>query len=468
MKPKLFLSYSWKDRQVAMRLHDDLSRSNITIWRDQVDGNPIADFEQEFMQEIDRCDYFIMLDSINYRKKSKWCYREVERCIDNKEREHRPQIIVCLLEPDGEWRTTYKDEKERRVFEKVNRLKYHSLFYVGYDDNNEYDATVNFICELLGTSYERWDRIPSYQDLMDEMNTKYHQSPFDDTIANIILGEYKNIILKIEKHFSTVEESFRIWIKDCETNMFSPFFPKWTFAIWQMNQDSFDKSEVLKLLYEITRDFPDDPRGYRALGCFSAYLGNCVDCEKVMMSGTYYTDAKSALLKAKELLERPENYRQKSICYFEVLTNLGKVYSILKDNSSSITYWGKALVIMKKEGFFYESLVSDFFIELMKQDYPATKMVALLSSLLDQYPLESILYQLLGLLFCHSGETIKAYPMIEKAYSLNPCAENLYYLVNIRAALGKTNFDDVIKLCNNGNWDDNEIVWIDEIYNTIR
>ena len=463
MGKKVFLSYSWKDREIAKRLYDDLSRSHVSIWRDQIDGNPIADFEKEFLQEIDKCDYFIMLDSINYREKSKWCCKEVERCIENQKKRSSPQIVVCLLVPDGKWRTCYKDNNSRYIFEQVNRLKYHNLFYNRYDDLNVYDNTVNFLCSLLGTSYERWDKLPSYQDLMDELNNEYVKEAFDDITSNIILGGYKNILYKIERSYPTVKDSFKIWITDCEKSNTALFFPKWTFSIWLINQKQIDIDEILSLLFEITKKYPNDPRGFRALGCFYADL-----TYKGMLSQTYYEYSKDALLKAKELLDRPENQRQKCLCYFEVLTNIGKIYSILKNEKSAISYWKEALSIMKMEHFFYEPLVSDLFITLKSQNCSINSLYYWLEKMHYLYPLEPILYQLMGLLKCEVGESYSAYSLMEKAYSINPSAENLCYLTNIKITLGIIDYDEIIQLCNTKHWNDEDLYWIEEIKESIR
>ena len=67
--------------QVAMRLYDDLTRSHLEVWRDQIDGDPTANFLEEFLAKIDECDDFIILDSKNYRTKSNWCLTEIERCF---------------------------------------------------------------------------------------------------------------------------------------------------------------------------------------------------------------------------------------------------------------------------------------------------------------------------------------------------------------------------------------------------
>ena len=72
MSSSIFFSYSWRDNQIAMRIYADMVRSHLKVWRDQVDGRPTGDFVEEFNAKIDECDYFLILDSPNYRHRSNW------------------------------------------------------------------------------------------------------------------------------------------------------------------------------------------------------------------------------------------------------------------------------------------------------------------------------------------------------------------------------------------------------------
>ena len=47
------MSYSWRDSNIASRMYNDLVRSQVHVWRDQVDGDPIEDFQKEFLSAID-------------------------------------------------------------------------------------------------------------------------------------------------------------------------------------------------------------------------------------------------------------------------------------------------------------------------------------------------------------------------------------------------------------------------------
>lgn len=465
MNKKVFLSYSWKDNHIAVRLYNDLVRSKVSIWRDQIDGNPIADFEKEFLQAIDECDYFIMLDSINYREKSKWCCEEIERCLINPKKLKAPNIIVCLLDEDGEWRIKFKNEHYKDVFSQINRLKYQKLYYDNYDNDNVYDTTLNFICGLLGVSYERWDKIPSYQDFIDELKSVEKTNKFDENTSMILLNEYKNILLKINKNYSSVKDSFKIWISDCKESGISLFFPQWTYSVWLVNQEKYNIEEVYKAFWELKTLFPEDPRSCRGLGNVSAIIGNnYLNNKKLKEANYYYAIAEKSLLEAENLIYLDSNQRHKQICEFEILTNIGQIYYNTGKYAKALDYFEKSLVLMKRDKFFFERLVQSMFVLKKLLATYLNEIIDWLTDLLKIYPVESILYQLLGLCYCEIGLPHKAKVMLEQSYLLNPTMENLFYLVNIKSKLGildNNTRQNVLEIINNA--DKTEQYWINEI-----
>lgn len=431
MNNKVFLSYSWKDTQIAARLYNDLVHSNVPIWRDQIDGDPTADFQKEFLQKIDECDFFIMLDSPNYRRKSNWCYTEVQRCLKNRERRNGPQIIVCLLQEDGSWRIQYKNEQHKLVFEQINRLKYLKLNYNGYDNDNTYDSSLNLICELLGTRYEKWDKIPTYQDLEDEIAAAA-KVKYDERIADIILDGYRNICNKMEMHFPNVRESFLLWMDDCKNAKIPLFFPRWTYAVWLVNQDEPNLKEASKYFLELTKLYPEDPRGFRGYGNVMAAIGKDLSeiGDKEEASSCYNTSIQY-LQKAESLLYEPYNQHQKEICLFGVLTNIGKSLLVIGNYSEALRYNRMALDVMKKQNLFREELVDDTFFIMKKMGHVTLFIIDWLKQLLLNYKLEAILYQLLGLCYHELGDRTRAHAELSKAYELCPSEENWCYLNNV-------------------------------------
>lgn len=436
MNNKVFLSYSWKDTQIAARLYNDLVRSNVPIWRDQIDGDPTADFQNEFLDKIDECDFFIMLDSSNYRGKSNWCYTEVERCLKNQKERKAPRIIVCLLEKDGPWRTQYKKEQHKLVFEQINRLKYLKLYYDGYDDDCTYDSALNTICEILGVRYEKWDKIPTYQDLEDEI-ANAAKIKYDEQIANIILAGYRNISNKIEMHYPNVRESFLVWMDDCKNAKTPLFFPRWTYAVWLVNQDKPNLEEARQYFLELTKLFPEDPRGFRGYGNVMAAIGkDFSEIGNVEEASSCYNTSLQYLQKAESLLYEPYNQHQKEICLFGVLTNIGKSLLNMGDYSEALRYNRKALDVMKMQNLFREELVDDTFFIMKKMRYDTLLIIDWIKRLLLKYTLEAILYQLLGLCYHELGDRTRALAELSKAYELCPSEENRQYLNNIKQSLG--------------------------------
>lgn len=438
MNNKVFLSYSWKDTQIAARLYNDLVRSNVPIWRDQIDGDPTADFQNEFLDRIDECDFFIMLDSSNYRGKSNWCYTEVERCLNNQKDRNAPRIIVCLLEKDGPWRIQYKNEQHKLVFEQINRLKYLNLYYDGYDDDCTYDSALNTICEILGVRYEKWDKIPTYQDLEDEI-ANAAKIKYDEQIANIILDGYRNISNKIEMHYPNVRESFLVWMDDCKNAKTPLFFPRWTYAVWLVNQDKPNLEEARQYFLELTKLFPEDPRGGRGYGNVMAAIGN--DFSEIgdeEEASSCYNTSLQYLQKAESLLYEPYNQHQKEICLFGVLTNIGKSLLNLGDYSEALRYNRKALDVMKTQNLFREELVDDIFFIMKKMGYGTLFVIDWLKQLLLKYKLEAILYQLIGLCYHELGDQTRALAELSKAYELCPSEENRCYLNNVKQSLGNS------------------------------
>lgn len=436
MNNKVFLSYSWKDTQIAARLYNDLVRSNVPIWRDQIDGDPTADFQNEFLDRIDECDFFIMLDSSNYRGKSNWCYTEVERCLNNQKDRNAPRIIVCLLQEDGPWRIQYKNEQHKLVFEQINRLKYLKLYYDGYDDDCTYDSALNAICEILGVRYENGDRIPTYQDLEDEIKNAA-KNKYNEQITNIILDGYRNIFTKIEMHYPNVRQSFLVWMDDCKNAKIPLFFPRWTYAVWLVNQDKPNLEEARQYFLELTKLFPEDPRGFRGYGNVMAAIGN--DFSEIgdeEEASSCYNTSLQYLQKAESLLYEPYNQHQKEICLFGVLTNIGKSLLNLGDYSEALRYNRKALDVMKTQNLFREELVDDIFFIMKKMGYDTLFIIDWLKQLLLKYKLEAILYQLLGLCYLEIGDQTRALAELSKAYELCPSEENRQYLSNIKQSLG--------------------------------
>lgn len=424
---KVFLSYSWKDMPMAMRLYNDLVHSQVSVWRDQIDGNPIADFKEEFLSKIDECDYFLMLDSINYRQKSNWCCTEVERCLKK-----RKKIIVCLLDPDGPWRTEYRNSTFEKLFSQINMLKYHSLYFEDYDNDKEYYKTVSFICSLLQLEYRAWNQFPTTQDLLDEMSV----SPLtNDADRKMILSEYDVILHLTEENRDNVREHFKLWIDDCEECGASLFFPRWTYAVWlaqERHNGKYDE-ECLSQFKYLTELYPEEPRAFRGLGCIAAQMHQ-------------YEYAYKQLCIAYQLLNKDKHVRQKRFTEFEVLINIGQICMNLSDFNNAYVYLEKAQLLMQEYEQCNISLLLNIDYCMHAMDYPLGLRIDNLKNNLEIYPLEAELYSALGLCYTEKGEDELALDLFTKAFELQPNMQTLFYALCRKKFLNRTLSHDEIRI----------------------
>lgn len=415
MNRKVFLSYSWKDLKVAMRLYDDLVRSHIEVWRDQIDGDPTTDFLQEFLSKIDECDDFIILDSENYRLKSNWCITELERCFDNRKRRNGPRIIVCLLDKDGEWRTIFRNDKQREVFSKINLYKYHTLYYEGmYDNNDIYQQSVADICALFSKRYIPWNCLPPNRDLIEELINSPAKIMDDDKM--IILNGYEYIARLITLH-RDVNKHFELWISDCNQYELNLFFPRWTYCVW-LGHDLHNGKYNLKCYFEferLSREFPNDPRCYRGLGCIAARLG------KNQVAINAFTTALK-LMK----LQCNDWHRQHS--EIEVLSNLSQVLINSGKLEEAINVLYRFVLLLKERNDFILTPILNLSYCLLATNQ-VEKCKELLLDLLQTHKLESELYEELGYVYSEESNNSEALQCFKQAYMLMPSIKNAFNLM---------------------------------------
>ena len=67
----VFISYAWENGALAMRLHRDLERAGLEVWRyEKQNGDVGASLVDEIARMVDRCAWFILLDSRSARESS--------------------------------------------------------------------------------------------------------------------------------------------------------------------------------------------------------------------------------------------------------------------------------------------------------------------------------------------------------------------------------------------------------------
>jgi len=362
MNKQIFFSYAWADRAIAMRIYEDLVRSNLNVWRDQINGLPNVDFQEEFLRKIAECDIFILLDSKNYRVHSQWCSMEIEHYFKCAETNPKKEIIVCLIQEDGEWRQSFGNKK---VFEKLNGIKYFDFYPRGiYDNDMVYRSSINAICQLLGVTYTPWNVLPYERDFEDEL--AQWENKISDIERNALLKDYEIIRLRLSQKSPCIESRISNFIADCEFLQINSIFPYLTLGVvqsspienlvWkdsgasciapnaQMNKYRWEQCHETYLA--IIERFPNDPRGYRGLAVTEYYL------ENNSLALTYYD-------KALSLMNRPENIKHKESIP-EILQNQGEIYLGISDYSKALEKYAEALNIMRKR----DILTAEIFLKI--------------------------------------------------------------------------------------------------------
>lgn len=418
MSRKIFFSYSWKDNIAAMRIYDDLVRSHLNVWRDQVDGKPAVNFVEEFNAKIDECDDFLILDSPNYRHRSNWCIEEIKRFKDNRLNKEDRRTIVCLLEKEGDWRTQFSNKEQEQYFSEINNFKFYSFHHEGtYDNKDVYAKSMKEICELFSIVYTPWDEESELKDLEDEITAQGVE--VSDESWNYILNEYKNIQHLIQKHHD-VRERYLEWIQYCEDCGLSLFFPRYNYCLWLASDENLEKSalfnrECYDEFKKLAEEFPLDPRCQFGLGSMASILhlnNEAIKAYKTLL----------------ELLDMDINDWQSQHSKFYALVCMGVV--LINDNQfgESIGYLSAAYDMMKKGNHFSSQLVNRL-IECYDAVNNLKQCEELLLPLIEKYPLEDELHLELGRLYMKMHLYDKALQYFETSYVLSPHIKNAFYII---------------------------------------
>lgn len=131
---RIFISYSWANKEIADIIDEDFLKLGYPLTRDERDIK-YKDSIKEFMQQIGKHDFVIMLISDSYLK-SENCMYEVMEVI--RDREYKKKILMIVLEDED--KKFYKNYEKLMAEEPVfNALKvgaeiYSSSGRIGYTE----------------------------------------------------------------------------------------------------------------------------------------------------------------------------------------------------------------------------------------------------------------------------------------------------------------------------------------------
>ena len=181
-KPKIFISYSWKDKNIADSIDNDFKNIGITFIRDIRDlqyKNSI----KKFMQKVRKTDFVLMLISDGFLK-SKNCMYEVHEFL--KEQDYKNKMLHIILPDANIFSTESKIKYTKYWIDQYNTLNKNAkkldpkeLLSISEDlkhlDNicNSIGDFLNFISDELSVSYEklkktRYKAILEYIKFVDE------------------------------------------------------------------------------------------------------------------------------------------------------------------------------------------------------------------------------------------------------------------------------------------------------------
>lgn len=423
---KVFISYSWKDEAVVLRLYRDLKQSNINIWLDRIDGEPTGDFKQEFLRLINACDFFIVIDSENYRHKSNWCETELRAYFNRVDAHQNVSMIVCLAERPGEWRAveSIQDVSKRSLFDRLNDQKYFILSHEGvYDNERAYYIAVESIQRILGKDSYSWTMFPEEADLIDELGAelKTHPEICDDDRESL-KNSIRSIAFRRNQH-RDITKHLKQLIDDCKELDLNLFIPYWLYAIWladDRHEGKFDQ-ECFETLKQLSIRYPKESRVYRALGAVAARLG------QKELAANYYMTALRVI-----------DANQKTIRH-EVYINLGQVYMNMRQYLNARKYYEEALSLVDIDSDEITSfLVVNYYncLLCLSDEVAAGSFIKKMAA---KYQSSADIQCSCGLHFLNCDQVPRALVCFERAYSLNPSLENAYgYLCALRR-IGNTN-----------------------------
>jgi TIR domain len=97
--PKVFISYSSKDRDDALRIQEALEAENVAVWIDCEAIGVGQSFSDAIEVALNEADYYLLLISENSNN-SKWVKREISAAFEQAQKRNLPVIPFLLSQAD--------------------------------------------------------------------------------------------------------------------------------------------------------------------------------------------------------------------------------------------------------------------------------------------------------------------------------------------------------------------------------
>lgn len=245
----VFISYSWEDKKTVTRIHEDLVRHKITVWRDTDQFQVGASLSDAIPKAIQDCKFFCLMVSPDALA-SEWVQKEFA-CA----RQAAKTILPCLLHQIK----MMKLGKPSHPF--------HGLQDIIYADfTGAYEEGIIQLLEKIGVTYEPF--YPDVEEFLEELRKKIEPTPKG---IYRLLGDYFQ-----EADRSRKREKYEQAIQNLEIIVrIKPelITPKIALGICYALAEKH--VEAAKEFVQVTASLKSDYRGWAGLGAAKYYLGDC-------------------------------------------------------------------------------------------------------------------------------------------------------------------------------------------------
>ncbi len=309
----VFISYSTEDSSIAFRIYTDLSRSGICVFLYERDGENGVEFRNEIYSIIDNSHTICLIDSPSSRA-SRWVREECRYSmglIDKTKPVKR--IVPCIIEKPGDWFFNNEHFPNQSA---IRGIDFSSLNYLDYKE--KYVNSISQLCNNLNTVFTPWSGLPNERDFEKEL------SLFSVTDPNkeFLISDYRNFVLSTNSNSKTKLGRILNLLSDCERLGIQILTCH--LALGAIYAENNDDNEALKVFRKVCQQFPQDARGWAALGGVLFYLqeyneslyaiNNALKIVEQFPDNDYLQRHKSEIIYNKvQILIQQKEYNQASI-----------------------------------------------------------------------------------------------------------------------------------------------------------
>ena len=237
--PKIFLSYSWKDKEEASVIENDFYKIGIQLIKDTINIK-FKDSISNYMKSIRNADFAIILISENYLKSQNCMFEALEIL---KDQNHTKKILPIFI-------------KNPKIFNAKERIKFVKYWKQQKEELNEELKNIDTTSTL--SSYKDLKNLENIYSSIDEFLKKITDLK-SSTLEELKKENYKSIIdyLDLEEVSYLIDLLFisrieNYSLKEIAINNHLEKFGKSSHALFSKAQtkENLGKKEEAKLLYK--------------------------------------------------------------------------------------------------------------------------------------------------------------------------------------------------------------------------